>query len=78
MARRRDATSRRTTREDRFVSRVNRESYQTRLYTTSVNDSTGRMRGRRGVRARAREARIEARIANGTYRQPGGGTTTNS
>ena len=42
------------------------------------NNSALRQRGRRGVRARARQARIEARMANGTYRQPTGGTITNS
>ena len=37
-----------------------------------------RDRGRRGARARARQARIDARKARGTYRQPSGGVITNS
>ena len=37
-----------------------------------------RSRGRRGARARARQARIDARRASGTYRQPSGGVITNS
>lgn len=41
-------------------------------------DSTSRLRGRRGVRARARAQRIAIRQYNGTYTQPNGGTITNS
>ena len=40
--------------------------------------SSYRMRGRRGVRARRRAYRIAERQYNGTYKQPGGGTGTNS
>ena len=89
MARRRD---RRTNQNKRF-DRINSEtlgrkvarkmndlgslsaSYQTGKYS---NDASYRPRGRRGVRARRREERIAQRMANGTYRQPNGGTITNS
>ena len=42
------------------------------------NSASLRQRGRRGVRARRREARIAQRMMNGTYTQPSGGTITNS
>ena len=79
MARRRDPVSRLTERltseytpnQKAKLARVGKGRY-------GEPDSTSRLRGRRGVRARARAQRIAMRQANGTYTQPSGGTTTNS
>ena len=45
---------------------------------TKEEQARARYRGRRGVRARARQQRIIARMNNGTYQQPGGGDGSNS
>ena len=47
-------------------------------YASGVPEAVFRNRGRRGVRARARQNRIADRRVAGTYRQPSGGGTTNS
>lgn len=59
--------------------RVNEEDRRNiRLLYNREPTGADRVTGRRGVRARRREARIAQRQANGTYRQPTGGTITNS
>ena len=76
MAKRRD----RMTRAVRQYERNTGERVPTR-YTTNGNDrrdALNRNKGRRGVRARARQARILARQIAGTYRQPSGGGVSNS
>ena len=73
MARRRDTV----TRQIAGFRRATGNAYSPAVKNPYAG-AEGRFSGRRGVRARARANRIAARKAIGTYRQPGGGTTTNS
>lgn len=75
MAKRRDVHTRRWKRWNKQDSEKTGRRVQ-----VQISDLKGgqRPRGRRGVRDRARKARIQARIANGTYRQPSGGGGSNS
>ena len=66
---RRPPSNLKVTREDKIIARTMGQDAPT---------SSARVSGRRGVRARRREARIAQRMMNGTYRQPSGGTITNS
>ena len=82
MAKRRDGQTRAMKAYEKEATRLDGERYVSLVRGNrtlmSVWGNEGRSRGRRGVRARARQARINARQANGTYTQPGGGNTTNS
>ena len=89
MARNRDRKTKQNARLDRIKSeslgrRVTRDMRDlgvlgsAKAFGRYDNEASYRPRGRRGVRARRREARIAQRQANGTYRQPTGGTITNS
>ena len=71
MAKRRDQVT-------RMYSQAARDAGKTVGQYAPVANKAWRVRGRRAVRARARQARIAARQANGTYTQPSGGTGTNS
>ena len=73
MARNSDMVSRNSQRSETALS----GSRATRVGVTNRTPEY-RVRGRRGVRARRRAYRIAERQANGTYRQPTGGTITNS
>ena len=84
MAKRRD---RRTRITERIARRngvranqipVTSETSRRTASIAGVTEVVTRSRGRRGVRARARQNRIADRRLNGTYRQPSGGTITNS
>jgi len=89
MARNRDRRTVSNKRIDRINSETLGRKVTRRMYDLgslsgdrTVNrysdEASYRPRGRRGVRSRRRENRIAQRIANGTYRQPTGGTITNS
>ena len=73
MAKRRDSTTRSTARYERNINERSSRRYQSPVRNEYLPKSTwANYKGRRGVRARARMARIAQAS------QPSGGTITNS
>ena len=77
MAKRRDRRTRTQARIDKANGRVS-QVYDEGERTRDGEYAYRRNRGRRGVRARARNRRVFEAISRANARQPSGGTITNS